>query len=446
MRRLLFITFICLCILCAGFFGYFYPRIQIATGYAAKLTCSCIYLAGQQIEEATQTNLYHSILPYVHVENDLNQKSVSASFFGLQKQTAIFKEGVGCILMSAGEEPSFIYKRFDAAMDMDTSVPPFQWTEGVTQGLQVQKIQDVVDSAFDLEGGKPEKRTSAIIVIHRDTLVAEKYLAPATAASLQTGWSMTKSLMNAFVGLMVQNGKLDPSNNHLFREWDKDGRSNITLNDLLQMQSGLAWEEDYTKVSAVTRMLYSEPNVATIPLQSPATHAQGSYWQYSSGTTNLISFYIRNKFSNDEAYHSYIYRRLAKPIGMNSFIIETDVKGNYIGSSYGWATPRDWAKFGRLYLYDGVWQGKRLLPDYWVNYTRTPAEFSKGQYGAHFWLNKGHCLFKDAPEDMFFMDGYKGQFVFIIPSLDMIVVLMGSGDEHFDANDFLKGVISAWKK
>lgn len=432
-------------VLCIGTY-IFYPRLIIATGFAAKITCSCLYVANRKLDEVTQTNLYHSILPYVKVSHDAQKKTVTASFFGLQKQEAIYKEGVGCVLMAKGRQPSFLYKRFDAAMEADTLMSEFSWIEGSTKNMDKSKLDVAVSSFFDQDGSIPGKRTTAVLVIHHDTLVAEKYASAFDKTTPLAGWSMTKSILNAFVGLMVQNGKLDPSNNRLFREWDQDERSKITLHDLLQMQSGLTWEEDYTKVCDVTKMLYDSPNVTDIPKTAQAEFTPGTQWKYSSGTTNLISGYLRNKFGNDEAYHSYIYRRLAEPLGMESFIMETDVTGNYVGSTYGWATPRDWAKFGRLYLHDGVWQGKRLLPDYWVNYTRTPAEFSKGQYGAHFWLNKEHCLFKDAPEDLYFMDGYQGQFVFIIPSLDLIIVRMGSGDKHFDANAFLKGVIESLEK
>jgi CubicO group peptidase (beta-lactamase class C family) len=422
----------------------FYPRLGIATGFAAKAMCSCVFVGDRQMDEVKQNVLYHSILPWADLDVDNQNKTVSASIFGLQTKKAYYKEGAGCILSPSGQTPDFIFSRNDMIFGEDTMASPFQWTEGSTFGLDKDKLNKAVESVFDKEENKPEKRTTAVLVIHRDTLVAEMYARPFDKNKRQLGWSMTKSLMNTFVGLMVQNGKVDLANKNLFQNWQDDNRKNITVNDLLLMSSGLDWEEDYTKVSDVTKMLYESPDVTMIPLQKKLTFEPGKKWKYGSGQTNLISKYLRDQFANDEAYHSYLYRRLFIPLGMESMILETDAKGNFIGSSYAFATPRDWARFGLLYLHDGVWLGKRLLPDYWVNYTRTPAADSQGKYGAHFWLNKGFSHFKNAPDDMFFADGYQGQYIFIIPSLHVVIVRLGAGEDGFDANNFLKEVVASF--
>ena len=127
---------------------------------------------------------------------------------------------------------------------------------------------------------------------------------------------------------------------------------------------------------------------------------------------------------------------------MASAHLETDESGNYIGSSYCYATPRDWAKFGLLYLNDGVWNGKRILPEGWVEYSRKQASQSNGIYGAHFWQNHGNAAYQDVPEDLFSCNGYEGQYVFIIPSRDLVVVRMGLS-ETFDVNKFLKEILKA---
>ncbi|HAO14396.1 MAG TPA: serine hydrolase, partial [Tenacibaculum sp.] len=130
-------------------------------------------------------------------------------------------------------------------------------------------------------------------------------------------------------------------------------------------------------------------------------------------------------------------------IGMNSMLVETDMNGNYVGSSYAWATPRDWAKLGLLYLNNGSWNGEQLFDKDWVDYATTPTPTSNGWYGAHIWLNAGN-RYPDIPKDMYSFNGYQGQNVFILPEQEMVVVRMGL-TKNADINLFLKSIISVIK-
>ncbi|MBK6565324.1 MAG: serine hydrolase [Saprospiraceae bacterium] len=427
-------------IILATFYYYLFPRLTIVNGFAAKIACSCKYIEGRDITEIKKNVLYHSLLPYTSLEINEDKFSVRATFFGLKPKTAVYKKGVGCILLKEGDSSSFQFTQNKSRFAED-SIPVFTWKEGITAGTRKEQLDQVVMAAFDEDFYLTDKRTSAVLVIHNDTIVAEKYAKPFNVSSPQLGWSMAKSLLNTFIGLMVYNDKIDLSQQNLFSEWKNDERSKISLNDLLQMSSGLEWEEDYTKICDVTTMLYDSEKIAEIPLSKQLVGKPGKIWLYSSGTSNLISCFIRNSFANDEAYFSYLNRKLFDRLGMSSMLQETDATGTFIGSSYVYGLPRDWAKFGLLYLHNGTWMGKQILPDYWVNYTTSPAIHSKNQYGAHFWLNKEHSFYKDAPEDMFYADGYQGQYVFIIPSRDLVVVRMGTGDKNFDVNSFLKGIL-----
>lgn len=427
-------------ILLAAFYFYLFPRLTILNGFSAKIACSCKYIGGRDLAEIKKNVLYHSLLPYTSVLDDVKNYSVTSSFFGMKPKTAVYKKGAGCILVNDGTAPSFIFSQ-NVIQFSEDSIPVFTWNEGITSGTDKPMLEKAINDAFDPDFSISDKRTTAVLVVHKDTIVAEKYAAPFKYSSPQLGWSMAKSVMNTFIGLMVYNGKIDLSQQNLFAEWKNDERSKISLNNLLQMSSGLEWEEDYTKISDVTTMLYNSDHIAQIPLSKQLVEKPGSSFLYSSGTSNLISYFIRNSFANDEAYYSYLERKLFYRLGMTSMTMETDAKGTFIGSSYAYGTPRDWAKFGLLYLHNGKWMGKQILPDYWVNYTTSPAVHSKNTYGAHFWLNKGHSFYKDAPEDMFFADGYQGQYVFIIPSRDLVIVRMGTGDKNFDVNSFLKGIL-----
>jgi CubicO group peptidase (beta-lactamase class C family) len=170
------------------------------------------------------------------------------------------------------------------------------------------------------------------------------------------------------------------------------------------------------------------------PLDDPP----GARWQYSSGTTVILARAMREVIGDDGAYRQFPRRALFDPLGMSSAVIETDAAGTFVGSSLMYATARDWARFGMLFLRDGVWDGERILPDGWVEYTRTPAPADPARrYGAHFWLDvpDGYRAMGAAiPRDAFHAAGHQGQFVTIVPSRDVVIVRLG-GTRHHDAWD-----------
>jgi CubicO group peptidase (beta-lactamase class C family) len=241
---------------------------------------------------------------------------------------------------------------------------------------------------------------------------------------------------------MVKDSLLDIKNKSLFSDWEQDDRQQISLNDLLHMESGLEWEEVYSEISPATKMLYNSEDNGRVALSQPFEYAPGTYWEYSSGTSNIISKYLRNQYSDYNDYLRFPYERIFQKLNMDNTVMEVDEAGGYIGSSYCYATTRDWARFGTLYLRDGVWNGERLLPEGWIDYTKTPAKSSNGRYGAHFWTNASPKYYKDAPEDMFSANGYEGQRVFIIPSKDLIIVRMGLS-QNFDFNSLIKNICAS---
>lgn len=254
---------------------------------------------------------------------------------------------------------------------------------------------------------------------------------------------MTKSITSAVLGVLEKQGRIDLQQDHLFPEWEKDGRSKITLNNLLHMNSGLAWEEDYTEISDVTKMLFLSEDMTGVQLKKELVGEPGSIWNYSSGTSNLLSGFIRDQFKSHQDYLNFWYTNFIDKIGMYSMTVETDLAGNYVGSSYSWATARDWAKFGLLYLNKGNWNGDQILNEDWIKSTARPVAGSEGQYGAHFWLNSGG-IYPDVPRDLFSANGFQGQHVFIIPSKDLVVVRFGLVEHpDFDINVFLREVIAA---
>ena len=207
----------------------------------------------------------------------------------------------------------------------------------------------------------------------------------------------------------------------------------------------MEWVEDYNNISDVTKMLFLAEDMTQTQLKKPLTSKPNESWNYSSGITNLLSGFIRNQFKTHQEYLDFWYAELIDKIGMHSMLIETDASGNYIGSSYGWATARDWAKFGLLYLHNGNWNGKQILSQSWVEYSKTPTNTSNGQYGAQFWLNAGG-VYPNVPKDLFSCNGYQGQHVFIIPSKELVIVRFGLAENPvFNIDTFLAEIIATIK-
>jgi len=246
-------------------------------------------------------------------------------------------------------------------------------------------------------------------------------------------------------GVLTKQGKLDVNAVAPVPEWQKDLRRDITISNLMHMSSGLKWDENYSDVSSATNMLYRSADAYKVAIDVPYQKKPETDWNYSSGTTNILSGIMRTLIGNDQAYHEFPYREIFNKIGITSMIVETDAAGNFVGSSYGYGTARDWARFGLLYYNDGVWKGDTILPQGWVKYTTTPAVASKGEYGTQFWLNKSKKL-SDAPEDLFSCNGHRGQRIFIIPSRNLVVVRLGFSEEGFNHNEFLKEILAAIKK
>jgi hypothetical protein len=211
------------------------------------------------------------------------------------------------------------------------------------------------------------------------------------------------------------------------------------------MNSGLEWEENYSKICDATKMLFIEEDMTKLQINKPLVGKPNNTWNYSSGTTNLLSGILRKQFKTHQEYLDFWYTNLLDKIGMNSAIVETDMAGNFVGSSYGWATTRDWAKFGLLYLHKGNWNGEQIFDESWTKYVSTPTNTSNGNYGAQFWLNTGG-RFPNVPKDMFYASGFQGQMVAIFPSNDLVIVRMGlKEDPEFDFNVLLSGILKSLK-
>ncbi|MCP4882849.1 MAG: serine hydrolase [Flavobacteriales bacterium] len=439
--------FLILLMLLILFVGYtYYPALNIVTGYASKNMASGLFLAERdQLSIEKEDN---GFLPINFASYKVNEdeKSVSSSIFGLMKRKAIYVDGLGAILVNDSYQEGNPFKIPNRFISPDTLAYPYgnmPQKDTVFGGVDYEKLQKAVNNAFDREGEQVQQ-TRSVLVIYKDQIIAEKYSDGFNQNSLMHGWSMTKSLTSAIYGILEKQDRMDIGEKTGLEAWANDERSEITYNDLLHMNSGLVWDEDYFNISDATKMLYLESDMGQVQLENQLVGEPDQLWNYSSGTTNILSGpLLRKEFDSHQEYLDFWYREFIDKIGMHSTVIETDLAGNYVGSSYAWATTRDWAKFGLLYLHEGNWNGEQVLDSSWVAYTSTPTNTSEGRYGAQFWLNAG-SYHPDVPKDMYSCNGFKGQYVFIIPSQDLVVVRTGlSADPKFNINEFLVGVIES---
>jgi CubicO group peptidase (beta-lactamase class C family) len=314
--------------------------------------------------------------------------------------------------------------------------PALDWVEGE---LDPSVDAEALDGVISLLASQPSDlaTTLALVVVHNGRVVREMYGPETDASATLISWSMAKSITQALVGMAVGDGLLSIHDDHLFPEWENDDRANITLGNLLNMTSGLEWLEDYVddKASDVIEMLFDDKKFvgdhAAYAASKNLEAKPGTKYLYSSGTTNLVtkilSRAVGEKPGSSDAMSEFMQERLFDPLGMQTAIPRFDASGNFVGSSYVYATARDFARFGYLYLNDGMWDGSRLLPEGWVDYSRTPIARDPENdldYGAHVWM------FPNDPGSIAAL-GYEGQFTWVSPERNLVVVRLGKTNAEY---------------
>lgn len=406
----------------------------VGAAYKAKILCSALFVSGLDVDpqraDEVSAEAYRILRP-LRVRVDRERRSVTSSFMGLRPRTAVYRPGLGCTLaLGGGELPAATVLRERAAVD---SRAP--WPQGEAQAPPApEKLSRVIEDAFLEKDPAKRRRTRAIAVVQDGKLLAERYAPGVSAATPLAGWSMAKSVIGALVGCAAREGALSADQKGLLPEWRGAGdpRAGIRLEDLLRMRSGLRWTEVYADpLSDVVQMLFARPDAGGFAAAKPLASKPGTSWQYSSGTTNIVSLVLRRALGEDR-YPSFPRRALFEPLGMSSAVLEPDASGTFVGSSFMLATARDWARFGQLYLQDGVWEGKRVLPEGWVAFSTSPTpQAPDGRFGAHWWLKCPPELGGDGeaatriPPDAYFALGHEGQTLTVIPSRRLVVVRLG---------------------
>ena len=418
---------------------YNYPRLNIVNGYSAKNMASSVFVAERDFLFTDEKDNNFSPIHLADDTVDYDKKTASANVFGLLTRTAFFRDGLGVALAIDKEDINRKYLKPKRAKADNTTPFPYGNTDQkdtVFANVNYTKLHNAIDALFD-----SVNQTRAVIVVYKNKIIAEKYADGFNKYSKILGWSMTKSITGTLFGILQYQQKINIQDKAPIDAWKNDERSAITIHNLLQMNAGLEWDEDYNTISDISKMLFLERDMTQPQIYKPLVGKPNETWNYSSGTTNLLSGILRNQFKTHQEYLDFWYSDLIDKIGMNSMLIEADLSGNYVGSSYGWATPRDWAKLGLLYLHHGNWNGEQLFAKEWVRYATTPTPTSDGWYGAHIWLNAG-SRYPNAPKNMYSFNGYQGQNVFVLPDEELVIVRMGL-TKNADMNKFLKNSIES---
>ena len=428
--------------------------LRLAVAYKAKMLCSGVFLSDRRQEDLLAEIERDDLAPlrFIRTSVDPSEGVVKASALGIVRRQAATRGAAGCAIVPRGMTRTDL--RVASVRDsvgLFGRKPAVALLEAASNDSIRLALQSVVDAAFSEPDSTRRRRTQAVIVVHNGRIVAERYAPGITAETRMLGWSATKSVMNALIGTLVREGRVSLDSPVPIPEWRENGdpRAAITWNHLLHMESGLRFDEGMETIrSDVIRMLLATDDMAAFAASRELAAPPGTRWQYASGSTVLLARALRNVLNNDTAYIRFPREALFDRIGMNSAVIETDASGTFVGSSLMYATARDWARFGTLYLNDGVWSGERILPEGWIEYTRTPAASDPNKrFGAHFWLGVPSAPGSPVsmlPEGALQAAGHEGQFITIVPSHAAVIVRLGrtrySG--AWDQGTFVRDVMS----
>jgi CubicO group peptidase (beta-lactamase class C family) len=431
-----------------------YPKLNIIAGYAAKNMSSNVFIADRKVDHIQNLDNNIPSIKIAKTKVDFDTKITTSTVLGILTRDAYFRDGQGAVVI---DDVFDVHQQFlKPKRTANSSRLPYPYgtgepTDSTFTNINYNKLTAAVKGAFTEIDEEFQKKTRSVLVIYKEHIVAEKYGEKFDKNTEFMGWSMAKSLLAASIGALEYKNGFDIQKPVVaslnLKDWEKDDRSKITTDHLLKMVSGLEWDEDYTKISDVTKMLFLERDMTKSQSNKELEFEPGTHFNYSSGTTNLISGILRSQFKTHQEYLDFPYTQLIDKIGMNSLLFETDMEGNFVGSSYAWATARDWAKLGLLYLNKGNWNGTQIFSKDWADYTAKATKESKNEYGAQFWTNTNGYI-PDAPKDMYYADGYHGQRIFIIPSKDLVIVRTGitqkNRTESYNImNKLLKEVLAA---
>jgi len=440
----------------------------IAAGHAAEIMCSQVFLSGRDPLDVLHDELDGvalvptSLLPRGTLVERQSRSAVSVSTYG-EERRSVMREGLGCVPMprhtTLADTVSLPSVHLPA---LEGDAARIAWPDGdllprgpLPAEVDRDKLDEVVEGAFTAEKYQPSV-TTGVVVLYQGRIIAERYRPGWDMHTAYRAWSASKSISNALVGVMVGRGKLAVDEPAPIPEWrdPDDPRGEITLEHLLHMSSGLENDGGGEEYLSPTNLTYwggidTDEYIRNLSLEVEPY----SRWQYSNFDAMLVLSSVRAVLPDDDTYLRFPYESLYHKIGMRHTVMEPDPYGNYLGSSQIYTTARDLARLGLLFQQDGMWNGERILPAGWTQYSAQPAttlEVTPGRgargYGAGWWLwGEDPRL----PAGTYSANGARGQYVTIVPSRNLVVVRRGldqvrfRGPGNFDPVEFVAEVLGA---
>jgi CubicO group peptidase (beta-lactamase class C family) len=414
--------------------------LRVATGFTAHTLCSETFISGFNPGEIYA----QTIAPYpgvgllagfMHDAVDRAKQEVRIDLGGYFASRAIYRDRLGCMLVE-GAGP------VDDGRPPDSRFPPPLLPEIAGPALiepADPALRIALDHIFAEPAQPPCRCVKAVVIVKDSRVVAERYVPGVGIDTPLLGYSASKSIINALVGILVREGRLNVDAPAPVAAWrtPDDPRHRITLDNLLRMTSGLAIAQTGSGFDPAARMLFTERDMAAYAQAAAPLEPPGAAMRYSDASTLIVSRIVRDAAGGTgAAVQTFAQRELFRPLGMHSVVMEADATGTPVGSTFILATARDWARFGLLYLNDGVVGDRRILPVGWVRYSRTSTLGTS--YGAGFWTNAGTDpgavgrIRGGMPCDTFFASGNLGQRVYIVPSSNVVIVRLGISQKQPD--------------
>jgi CubicO group peptidase (beta-lactamase class C family) len=408
--------------------------IRVATGFVAHNICSKTFVSGLDPQivfaEVLDRAGIRRLRYMLGFRLDRVAKTVDVSTLGLFRSRATFHEGFGCVEPLGSSQP-YLLKTDVEALKVPKTPPllPEIAGPGVVEPSD-PALQEALKHAFEEPAEPPFRRTKAVVVVHDGKVIAERYAVGIGIDTPLLGFSMTKSVINALIGILTQQGLTSPSMPAPIPEWrgPTDPRREIEVGHLMRMTSGLKLDETNSGFDPSSRM-FLQDDMAGFAVKAEMIAAPGTRWAYSSPTTQVLARIVRDAVGGPEQTLAFAWRELFNPLGMRNVTLEFDAGGTLQGSTYMLASGRDWARFGLLYLNDGAIAGKRILHEDWVDFCA--AVTLDTDYGAGFWTNRSeheHARGRvklGIPRDAFFASGDLGQRIVILPTQHLVVVRLG---------------------
>ena len=428
---------------------------HVATGFASHQLCSATFVSKLEPEAFYNEALRPTGGPVSFLmshEVDRAKGEVRSRLAGLAESRAVYRGELGCLVVRSAPPADPPAQSRVAGPSLLPEIAGPEPVEPVDPAINAS-----LERAFTETPGAPHRGTKAIVIVHDGKVIAERYAPGYGVDTPVIGWSATKSVTNALLGILVHHGKLAMDAPAPIAAWadPNDPRHAITPDNLLRMNSGIDMGQSLTASARdafdpTTQMVFVERDMAGYAERFPLKFAPGSDWNYTNGNTLLLSRIIRDQTGGTaQSVLDFAHRELFDKLGMSHVTLEFDATGTPIGSSHMLASPRDWAKFGLLYLDDGVVGGERLLPEGWVDYSArlTPHSEEYG-YAAGFWTNRGNSggaryrIKAGIPADAFMARGSFGQYVIVIPSQRLVVARFGYAFDMRNDLDMLARVVA----